>query len=126
MENKFYGVKPVIENPSSSLSSHLEEITIQGYTIIENLLNDEDLSKSIEKLDKIYHEQLTQFGEENLKKIKEQNLVRSPLVYDDFFLSIVLKDPIIEIVKHFLGEYFIINQQNGIINMPGEDHHQSA
>lgn len=126
MENKFYGTGSPQLQETNGFDLQLEEIKVQGFTVVEDLMNDEDLAKASKKLDATYKDQVQCFGEENLVKIKEKNLVRSPLLYDDFFLSMVLHPAIINIVKYFLGDYFIINQQNGIINMPNEAHHQSA
>jgi ectoine hydroxylase-related dioxygenase (phytanoyl-CoA dioxygenase family) len=67
-----------------------------------------------------------EFGEDKLKEINELNLVRCPLAYNDFFLKLCTKPAIIDLIKHLLGNYFIINQQNGIVNFPNEEHHQSS
>jgi ectoine hydroxylase-related dioxygenase (phytanoyl-CoA dioxygenase family) len=61
-----------------------------------------------------------------LKKINEQNLVRCPLLYDEFFIDIATNHRVMEIVKKVLGDYFILHLQNGIINKPNEEHHQSS
>jgi ectoine hydroxylase-related dioxygenase (phytanoyl-CoA dioxygenase family) len=126
MENKFYGVSLESVTKLDSLSEHIEEIKILGYTIVENVLNEEDLSKTSQLLDSIYAEQQRDFGVEQLKIINELNLARCPLAYDDIFLQVCTKPIIKELVKYFLGDYYIINQQNGIINFPNETHHQSS
>lgn len=126
MENKYYGLSKKQDETDAGIAAQVEEIAIQGFTVIENVLISENLLLAQSGLDKIYQQQRDQFGAANLEAIKEQNLARSPLVYDDFFLSAVLHPSIIGIVKHFLGDYFIINQQNGIINKPNEPHHQAS
>lgn len=125
-ENKFYGIKTEALDELNSFESKIEEIKILGYTIIEDFISEEEIIEASSKLDDIYDIQLNSFGKENLEIIKELNLVRSPLVYDDLFLKICTKPELISIVKYFLGDYFIINQQNGIINTPNQVHHQSS
>jgi len=126
MENKFYGLTSEIKHSNDFLCDEKEELCINGYVIIENVFSNEELDNASNKLDLIHDLQVKSFGEENLKAINEQNLVRSPLVYDDFFLTLVRKETIAHILEYSLGNYYVINQQNGIINMPNEEHHQSS
>jgi ectoine hydroxylase-related dioxygenase (phytanoyl-CoA dioxygenase family) len=126
MENKFYGVSPDSIKNLDQFQSIVEEISILGYSVIENVLTQDEISLASSKLDHAYEKQLDDFGRENLKSINELNLVRCPLSEDEFFLQIATKPLIMEIARHFLGNYFIINQQNGIINSPREEHHQSS
>ena len=125
MEKKFYGVSDSIV-ALDKFQVAVEEIKIKGYTVIENVLTGEEVSSAAKKLDDIYSFQEKEFGAENMKSIKEANLARCPLAYDDFFLSIAIQPAITDLVKVFLGDYFIINQQNGVINMPNLEHHQSS
>jgi ectoine hydroxylase-related dioxygenase (phytanoyl-CoA dioxygenase family) len=126
MENKFYGVNPDSVKNVDQFQSIVEEVSILGYSVVENILTPDEISLSSSKLDNAYEKQIEDFGLENLKTINELNLVRCPLSLDEFFLNMAMKPLVMEIVKHFLGDYFIINQQNGIINSPHEEHHQSS
>ena len=126
MSVKHYGVKKSGPKELSCFDCKIEEIKIRGFTILEEVLTPRQLVICSKKLDEIYAIQIAEFGKENLEKINELNLVRSPLLYDDFFLTISINERILEIVNYFLGAYFILNQQNGIINMPNEIHHQSS
>lgn len=122
---KSYGVKDQIK-VQSLIESHIEELQINGFTLLENVLNYEDLADCRVKLDFIYEQQKEQIGEELLIKINEENLVRCPLVYDDFFLNIATHSRVLEVVEKMIGNYFILNLQNGIINKSTEEHHQSS
>jgi ectoine hydroxylase-related dioxygenase (phytanoyl-CoA dioxygenase family) len=122
---KSYGVNKQTKI-QSLLDLHIEELQINGFSLLENVLNFEELSDCRIKLDSIYEKQKEQFGEEQLKKINELNLVRCPLVYDDFFLNIATNSRVLEVVEKMIGNYFILHLQNGIINMPNEEHHQSS
>lgn len=123
---KFYGIKEGSINNLDKLDAYVEEINILGYTLIEDLLTDEELIQATALLDEAYAKQLKDFGADRLKSINEKNLVRCPLAFNDFFLELCNKPLVLNIVKRFLGNYFIINQQNGIINFPDEEHHQSS
>ena len=126
MENKFYGVGANDIVTLEKSQTVIEEIKIKGYSIIEDILSSDEINSAKVKLDSIYEEQLNDFGLDKMKAIKEINLARCPLAYDDFFLKIAIRPVITDIVKFFLGDYFIINQQNGIINSPNQAHHQSS
>ena len=41
---------------------------------------------------------------------------RCPLAYDDAFLELVTYGPLLDLCRALLGDYIVLNQQNGIIN----------
>jgi len=124
MKTKSYGVKKQ-HQVESDLDRHLEELSIVGFTILENVLKKERLVAVREKLDRIYEKQESDYGAEELRAISELNLVRCPLVYDDFFLQLITEERILEVVKANLGSFFVLHLQNGIISLPDQEHHQS-
>lgn len=125
-QNRFYGVEGDSVKNVNRFQSILEEISILGYAVVAGVLTPEETSLAASKLDEAYKKQIDDFGIENLRSINELNLVRCPLASDELFLKLASKAQLLDIVRHFLGDYFIINQQNGIINSPDEEHHQSA
>jgi len=125
MKDKFYG-KLSQTTCKSNIELYVEEIQNNGFTIIENILNSDDLIKYREKIDLVYKTQVNEFGIDNLSLIKEKNLCRMPLKYDDYFINIATNELVLSIVKSFLGDYYILNLQNAIINTPNEEHHQSS
>jgi ectoine hydroxylase-related dioxygenase (phytanoyl-CoA dioxygenase family) len=122
--DKSYGIRRQPKE-TSNLELILEELKIKGYTVLENILNVEDLKICRRKLDDIYELQQKKVGNENLISINEENLVRAPLIYDDYFIGIASNVKIIKLVKAILGDLFILHLQNGIINKQFEEHHQS-
>jgi len=122
---KSYGI-----NRSVSLTGkeefHLEEFYYLGYTIIENVISEEELIFLRTELDNIYKIQEKEIGEENLRLINEENLVRIPLAYSELFVKLASRKDMMVYVEKILGNFFILHLQNGIINMPNEEHHQSS
>lgn len=104
----------------------LEEFNILGYTVIEDVLSAEDLIIYRNELDRVYAIQEEEFGKEYLKQINEEYLARALCAYSRLYADLACKDSMISIVRRLLGDYFIIHLQNGIINMPNEEHHQSS
>lgn len=66
-------------------------------------------------------------GRERLAAINEADIVRAPLALDDRFLRLAAHPRILAVLEAVLGHYFIVMQQNAVVNPPaGEHNHQSA
>ncbi|NOR58649.1 MAG: phytanoyl-CoA dioxygenase family protein [Sulfurimonas sp.] len=125
MKENFYGKLNQIEC-NCEIDLYVEEIKNDGFTIVENILSSEELEKYRKKIDDIYKLQENEFGKDKLSSIKEKNMCRMPVKYDDYFINIATNKIVLDITKRFLGDYFILNLQNAIINTPNEEHHQSS
>src|SRR5258706_44457 len=126
MKTRVYGASQA-SHSEGLLSEKAEEFKIQGYTVLEKLLDPKQINYGRSSLDKIYLQQETDFGKTKLISINELDIARCPLAYDDFFLrSIVLNDVVMSFIKFHLGDYFLLHLQNGIINRPNVEHHQSS
>src|SRR5688500_7246206 len=125
MSLKSYGghKQQSIESP---LDKALEELSILGYSVIENVFNENELKIIRDKLDALLKTQENEVGKEKLKEINELNLVRCPLAYDDYFVTLATNNVVLEVIKKSLGNYFVLHLQNGILNMPNEEHHQGS
>ena len=125
MKENFYGKLNQVKC-KSDIDLHVEEIKTNGFTIVENVLSLEELENYRLKIDSVYKTQESEFGLEKLSSIKEKDMCRMPLKYDDYFINIATNKTVLDITKRFLGEFFILNLQNAIINRPLEKHHQSS
>jgi len=126
MEMNSYGVTKKVSH-SDPDGLYLEELSINGFTIIPDILGESVLNECRQRLDEVYTIQEKKSGKKFLEEINELNLARCPLAYDDFFLFEVASHiKILSLIKKILGDYFILHLQNGIINMPGMKHHQSS
>jgi ectoine hydroxylase-related dioxygenase (phytanoyl-CoA dioxygenase family) len=123
---KSYGVKDATEL-SSELDRHREEIVIKGFTVVPNVLEDSQLDEARRKIDEVYAAQAGEMGgEEALRKITDALVARCLLAYDDFFLGLATNAKIHQVVASLLGDYFVLLQQNAVINAPTGAHFQSA
>jgi ectoine hydroxylase-related dioxygenase (phytanoyl-CoA dioxygenase family) len=121
-----YGVIQQNEN-QNELDRIVEEVRLQGYSVLTGVLSEEELHACREKLDAVYAQQENEFGRENLELIRELNVARALCVYDEFFLRKIATHPkVLAFVERMLGSYYVLHLQNGIINRPGEAHHQSS
>ena len=108
------------------IDCRIEEFTHLWYTILENVIPDHELVLLRSELHRIYDQQELEFGRENIEEINGKYMARALLCYSDAYLELARKDAIISFVRKILGNYFILHLQNGIINMPNEEHHQSS
>jgi len=111
---------------SNDVARYAEEIGFRGYTVIPDLFSPAELSEWRNKIDSVYLQQEVEFGREALIAIQELDMCRAPLLYDFDFVRLANHPTILSVVKHFLGDWFILNLQNAIINRPGKIHHQSS
>lgn len=122
---KQYGISN-IKSISSENEYHLENLQLKGYTILKSVLDIDVCKKICDKAEAIYQLQKNEIGEENLKKIHEQDVVRMPFFYDEYFLQTITNKTIIEILKSIFKNQFILHLQNVIINRPNTEHHQTS
>ena len=125
MKNISYGnVRQTVAN--DELARCVEEIGLRGYTIVKDLIATDELPGWRHKIDRIYNQQEKVFGREALAAIQELDICRAPLLYDFEFIKLVIHERCLNIIRAFLGDWFVLNLQNAIITRPGEGHHQSA
>lgn len=122
---KSYGINeaPVYE---TNMDYHLEEFRNLGYTIIEDVLSENELVSLRAELDRIYEAQKVAFGREKMKEINEEYTARALLTYSDLYLNLANHPLIKPYVQKVLGDYYVLHLQNGVINMPNESIHQSS
>lgn len=121
---QFYGVRR-FTNLTTETDKSVEEICIAGYSIVPGVLSESELEIIRHKLDEVYDLQVKEVGgEEHLREMNDAHIVRLLLAYDEYFLTLATNPNVLAIVERLLGDYFIIAQQNGIINPPGLENYQ--
>jgi ectoine hydroxylase-related dioxygenase (phytanoyl-CoA dioxygenase family) len=123
---KTFGVKE-FDGAVTDLDLHVEDIKLAGYTILKGVLSDEEVATARTKLDDVYRRQTEEIGgRDNLEMIGDPYTAMCLLAYDEFFLKLAVQPRVLALVTRFLGEYFILMLQNGIINTPGIGSQQTA
>lgn len=124
----FFAIKEFVE-AATDVEKHVEQLYLDGYTVLENVLDQRDLEIARRKIDRIYKHQIDEIGgdEHMLEKIKDCNFARCLLAYDDFFLTkVAANERVIEVIEKALGEQYILMLQNGILNKPYPEHNSNA
>jgi ectoine hydroxylase-related dioxygenase (phytanoyl-CoA dioxygenase family) len=114
-----YGVKERTQEPDETVGPAVESLRLLGYAVVDGRYSETELSVLSGAFDAAYQAQLAQHGGRNaLKVIDEHNTIRAPLAIDPAFLKPASNSRILKICETLLGDRFILNQQNGIVNPP--------
>lgn len=109
--------------PTSDLEFQIEQIRMQGYTVLENCYSEQELQEIRDGIDSVYATQVAEIGDEKLLyEIGDADIARQLLAYDENFLKYATNERLINIVRHFLGQNFILYQQNANIHRPNVAH----
>lgn len=128
MKRKFYGA--LLQNEiKNNVDRHLERIKYKGFSIIENAVPAAMVSELKNSAFSMNESQKIKFGEEQLEKIGENNQVRLPLLYDTKFLDLLQLTSIAHLLDALFAptkSFYVLNQQNVILNMGSEIHNQAS
>ena len=104
-----------------------EELQRVGFTVVREVLSSSQLEYCRRAIDEQLQEQATTFTQDHLEAIGELDIVRAPLVNDEFFLrSIATAPQVLDVARRVIGSYYLLHLQNAIANGPDRPHHQSA
>jgi ectoine hydroxylase-related dioxygenase (phytanoyl-CoA dioxygenase family) len=113
-----YGVHE--QTPEGDSSDHaVETIRLLGYAVIDSGYNSEELEQfaaAFERAKAVLYER--NGGRDALERIDEQNTIRVPMAIDPLFLKVACNDAVLAICRRLIGDYIVLNQQNGIVNPP--------
>lgn len=114
-----YGVKERAPEPDGALGAAVESLRLLGYAVVDGGYSQAELSVFSGAFEAAYHAQLAQHGGSGvLEAIDEHNTIRAPLAIEPVFLKLASNSRILELCGALLGDRFILNQQNGIVNPP--------
>jgi ectoine hydroxylase-related dioxygenase (phytanoyl-CoA dioxygenase family) len=102
-----------------------EEFYEKGYQVIPSVLPKDQISLFKNKILEVYQTQEREFGPDNMRIVGEENVTRSPFLYDSGFVKIFYSDFTMRIIKQILGDYAVLSLQNAIFIPGKQKHHQS-
>lgn len=102
-----------------------EQITCLGYAVIESGYTAAEIDEMGRIFDAAHRRYVNLYGESALRDIDEYNGIRLPLLLDDAFLKLATNTRVIELVNKLIRNKFILNQQNAVINPPGQTYNQA-
>jgi len=110
---------------SGDLDKAAEEIAYLGYSVVESGYSAGEIGEIGRAFDAVHARYLDLYQEGFLRKVDEHNGIRLPLAMDDRFIDLAANPRILELAHKLIRNKFLLNQQNGIINPPGETYNQS-
>lgn len=115
-----YGIAEEAKPAAGAIAGLVEQVIYRGYCVLPGVLAPEELAGLRDRLDRVYEVQCAELGgEEQLFELKDADIVRCPLAYDDEYLRLAQRPDVLAVVKHLLGENVVLLMQNGVINRPG-------
>ena len=116
----------VYEQSSNNL--HIDNMERNGLTVFKNLIPKEITQKIKTKMYQCYTAQKEEVGGiENLRKIRDEGIIRALFCYDDIFRSEVLMNEIIlGYLDKFLDKSYTLYSQVGVFSEPKTELYQTA
>ena len=108
-----------------SQEQHIREIKDDGYTLLPNVLTENECKLISNKLDEISQLEIKEFGEDYLKQNYEWGTLRALISRDNYFEKTIVNNLAYDLVSLILGDTSILYLQNGIIIFPDSDHRQA-
>ena len=104
-----------------------DEVKRLGFSILDSGYNSSQLEEISESFDKVHREYTQSYGETRLRALNEFHTIRALLTHGSgTFLQVATNDRLLGSIENLIAGKFILNQQNGIINPPGEIYNQAA
>lgn len=121
-----YGVL-VQDNPASELDEVAEQVRRIGYAILDSGYTMDELTQLSEAFNRTRDVYVQKYGEARLRSVNEFHTVRAPLTHGDpAFVRLATNKNLLSVLSKLIIGKFILNQQNGVINPPGETYNQGA
>src|ERR671914_1163690 len=106
---------------------HAERIRLTGYTVVRDAFTAAEMKDLASRLDAVLERQTRDAGgAARLAEIGEEETARCCMAVDEAFIPVLSHRRVMEICRRLLGDFFILTQQNGIVNPPGRSHTQRA
>jgi hypothetical protein len=121
-----YGITEQVPS-GDALGAHLEMLGVRGYTVLPSDLCDATVGRLGEALERVYRQQAEESGgAAALRDLGEEGIVRAPLAYDPLFVALAAHPAVTALAAAALGNYVVLNQQNGVINPARREFGQAA
>jgi hypothetical protein len=115
------------QTAGDAIAGHAEQVRLVGYTVMPGGFGTARVEDLGARLDAVLARQVEEFGgSARLAAVGDALTARCVLAYDEAFLDLAIHPGVSALCRHLLGDYFVLMQQNGVINPPSETHHQQA
>ncbi len=115
------------DNHGSEFDEVAEQVRRLGYAILDSGYSAEELKQLSEAFNLTRANYVQAYGEARLRSANEFHTIRAPLTHGDpVFVRLATNQNLLKVLGKLILGKFILNQQNGVINPPGETYNQGA
>jgi hypothetical protein len=115
------------DSHGSEFDEVAEQVRRIGYAILDSGYSAEELKQLSETFSLMHANYVQAYGEARLRSANEFHTIRAPLTHGDpVFVRLATNQNLLKVLGKLILGKFILNQQNGVINPPGETYNQGA
>jgi len=104
-----------------------EQLRRQGYCVFDGGFSAAELTDISKAFDRLQVTYVAEHGEQRLAAIDELNTIRAPLLQGEAWFTRLASWPrLLSLIGQLIAGRFILNQQNGVINPPGQRYNQGS
>ena len=102
---------------TDDIDKAVESVRGIGYAVINGDYDQGQIERLSAAFGRAHHEAARAHGGmDALRAIDEHNTIRLPLAYEQEFVELARNERIAAICSRLIGDYFVLNQQNGVTN----------
>lgn len=121
-----YGVHAQVQG-ETDIDRAVESIKLVGYAVVDGGYSDRELGDISAAFDRSLLAAHARFGgQEALAKMDEHNTIRAPMAIDRAFLDLARNASVLSVARRLVGDYIVLNQQNGIVNPANAQRYNQA
>ncbi len=121
-----YGIL-IQDNPATELDEVAEQVRRIGYAILDSGFSTDEITVLSEVFDRTRAAYVQRHGGDRLRNAGEYHTIRAPLIHGNpLFIKLATNQNLLKVLEKLIVGKFILNQQNGVINPPGESYNQGA
>jgi ectoine hydroxylase-related dioxygenase (phytanoyl-CoA dioxygenase family) len=104
-----------------------EQVRRLGYAILDSGYTPAQLKEISEAFNHVRERYVHAWGESRLRSLNEYHTIRALLTHGgELFMQLAMNRNLLAVLQQLIVGKFILNQQNGVINPPGETYNQGA
>ena len=104
-----------------------EQVRRLGYAVLDSGYTPAQLREISDAFDRVRERYVNTWGETRLRSLKEFHTIRGLLTHSGApFIDLAMNPSLIGVLQKLIVGKFVLNQQNGVINPPGETYTQGA
>lgn len=115
------------EAGASAVEEAAEQVRRLGYAILDAGYTPQEVAAIRSEFERTRSAYIALHGEAKLRSLDEYNTVRAPLAHGGpSFLQLAFNANLAAVLAKLIEGQYILNQQNGVINPPGEGYNQGS